>query len=86
MEVLQETLRQPSGIQGPPVPDGYIQNYDSPYHIIFTNVKTESQISAKRRVNSLPIVGLRHRIGMLCARGANDLADALSPASWSGTV
>src|SRR6202041_3210612 len=37
MEVLQETLRHPSGIHGPHAPDGCIQNYDCPYHIILTN-------------------------------------------------
>jgi hypothetical protein len=40
MEVLQETVRHPSGIHELHTPDGCIQNYDCPYHIILTNVKT----------------------------------------------
>jgi len=44
MEVLEETLRHPSGIHGPHAPDGCIQNYDCPYHIILTNVKTNSRV------------------------------------------
>src|SRR5580700_11280241 len=41
MEVLQETQRHPLETQGPHAPDGCIQNYDCPYHIILTNVKTK---------------------------------------------
>ena len=44
IEALQETLRHPSGTQGLIPLDRYIRNYDSAYHIIFTNVKTNSQI------------------------------------------
>jgi hypothetical protein len=47
MEVLQETVRHPSGIRGPHAPDGCIQNYDCPYHIILTNVKTNPQAFSK---------------------------------------
>lgn len=47
MDVLQETLRHPSGIHGPHAPDGCIQNYDCPYHIILTNVKTNPQAFSK---------------------------------------
>ena len=44
MEVLQETLRHPLGTQRPHALDECIQNYDCPYHIILTNVKTKPQI------------------------------------------
>jgi hypothetical protein len=47
MEVLQETVRHPSGIHGPHAPDGCIQNYDCPYHIILTNVKAKAQITGQ---------------------------------------
>jgi hypothetical protein len=33
-------------MQGPHALDGYIQNYDCPYHIILTNVKTKPQIAS----------------------------------------
>jgi len=45
IEALQETLRHPSGTQGLTPLDRYIRNYDSAYHIIFTNVKTIQQVS-----------------------------------------
>ena len=47
IEALQETLRHPSGTQGLIPLDRYIRNYDSAYHIIFTNVKTIQQFSPK---------------------------------------
>jgi hypothetical protein len=39
IEAQQETLRHPSGTQGLIPLDRHIRNYDSAYHIIFTNVK-----------------------------------------------
>jgi len=39
IEAQQETLRHPSGTQGLIHLDRHIRNYDSAYHIIFTNVK-----------------------------------------------
>jgi hypothetical protein len=57
MEVLPETLRHPSGIQGPHALDGCIQNYDCPYHIILTNVKTKPQIASPEKAGG-PVAGL----------------------------
>ena len=47
IEALQEILRHPSGTQGFIPLDRYIRNYDSAYHIIFTNVKAIRQFSSE---------------------------------------
>ena len=56
MEVLQETQRHPLETQGPHAPDGCIQNYDCPYHIILTNVKTKPQIASPGKAGG-PLAG-----------------------------
>ena len=59
IEALQETLRHPSGTQGLIPLDRHIRNYDSAYHIIFTNVKTNSQSHSNRVVNRPPPATVR---------------------------
>ncbi len=86
IEALQETLRHPSETQGLIPLDRYIRNYDSAYHIIFTNVKTNSQIPLQTAVNRPPPATVR--ISGMCwqRRDVNGGADTESPASHSETV
>ena len=59
--------------------DGCIRNYDSAYHIIFTNVKTIQQFSP-RTGRSLPPANNVAELGMACAA-----AHSVSVASWQAS-
>jgi hypothetical protein len=55
-EVLHETLRHPQELNDSIPLGGCIQNYDSAYHIIFTNVKTiQQQFSSDMSASSPPV-------------------------------
>ena len=66
IEALHETYVTPQELKDSIPLDGCIHNYDSAYHIIFTNVKTIQQFSP-RTGGSLPPANNVAELGMECA-------------------
>jgi hypothetical protein len=66
-------------------PDGLINNYDSAYHIIFTNVKTNPRFRPQMALSPAP-PDIVPKLGDELCSGADSAANTLWPVCPPGIV